>query len=179
MPRLPRLDLIGIPQHVVQRGNDRSPCFIGTADRQRAGRPGVQHESQRHAPRQRDDGKLLQLAQAGADAPRTLRRSRRRAQPSVRLHRVLQPAATAQRSRLPLARAVREDGGDLELICPINRGWLNVTPARLLPAHSSPRHPFGVISRITSACLLLTFLSIQILPGKKQKTSEVAKISRR
>jgi len=59
MPRLPRLDLIGIPQHVVQRGNDRSPCFIGTADRQRAGRPGVQHESQRHALRQRDDGKLL------------------------------------------------------------------------------------------------------------------------
>lgn len=27
MARLPRLDLPGIPQHVVQRGNDRQPCF--------------------------------------------------------------------------------------------------------------------------------------------------------
>ncbi len=35
MPRRPRLDLPGIPQHVVQRGNDRQPCFFADADRQR------------------------------------------------------------------------------------------------------------------------------------------------
>jgi len=28
MPRPPRLDLAGIPQHVVQRGVDRRPCFV-------------------------------------------------------------------------------------------------------------------------------------------------------
>jgi putative transposase len=28
MPRAPRLDLAGIPQHVVQRGVDRRPCFV-------------------------------------------------------------------------------------------------------------------------------------------------------
>jgi len=28
MARLPRLDLPGIPLHVVQRGNDRLPCFL-------------------------------------------------------------------------------------------------------------------------------------------------------
>jgi putative transposase len=33
MPRAPRLDLPGIPQHVVQRGNNRQPCFFRTADR--------------------------------------------------------------------------------------------------------------------------------------------------
>lgn len=32
MPRQPRLDLPGIPQHVVQRGNDRQPCFFQEAD---------------------------------------------------------------------------------------------------------------------------------------------------
>lgn len=32
MPRLPRLDLPGIPQHIVQRGNDRQPCFYQPAD---------------------------------------------------------------------------------------------------------------------------------------------------
>jgi len=32
MARLPRLDLPGIPQHVVQRGNDRQACFAATAD---------------------------------------------------------------------------------------------------------------------------------------------------
>ncbi|MCX7513440.1 transposase [Frateuria hangzhouensis] len=32
MPRQPRLDLPGIPQHVVQRGNDRQPCFFEEAD---------------------------------------------------------------------------------------------------------------------------------------------------
>jgi putative transposase len=31
MPRSPRLDLPGVAQHVVQRGNDRQPCFF-TAD---------------------------------------------------------------------------------------------------------------------------------------------------
>jgi len=35
MPRRPRLDLPGIPQHVVQRGNDRQPCFFTDADRLR------------------------------------------------------------------------------------------------------------------------------------------------
>jgi putative transposase len=28
MPRPPRLDLPGIPQHIVQRGVDRRPCFV-------------------------------------------------------------------------------------------------------------------------------------------------------
>ncbi len=32
MPRLPRLDLSEIPQHVVQRGNDRQPCFFTEVD---------------------------------------------------------------------------------------------------------------------------------------------------
>lgn len=32
MPRLPRLDIPGIPQHVVQRGNDRQPCFAADGD---------------------------------------------------------------------------------------------------------------------------------------------------
>lgn len=35
MARLPRLDLPGIPQHVVQRGNNRLPCFLDDVDRQR------------------------------------------------------------------------------------------------------------------------------------------------
>ncbi|MDQ3289394.1 MAG: transposase [Pseudomonadota bacterium] len=35
MPRQPRIDLPGIPQHVVQRGNDRRPCFFQTTDRVR------------------------------------------------------------------------------------------------------------------------------------------------
>jgi REP element-mobilizing transposase RayT len=35
MPRRPSLDLPGIPQHVVQRGNDRQPCFFADVDRQR------------------------------------------------------------------------------------------------------------------------------------------------
>ena len=33
MARLPRLDLPGIPQHVLQRGNNRLPCFLGDEDR--------------------------------------------------------------------------------------------------------------------------------------------------
>lgn len=32
MARLPRIDLPGIPQHVVQRGNDRQPCFAREDD---------------------------------------------------------------------------------------------------------------------------------------------------
>lgn len=35
MPRQPRLDLADVPQHVVQRGNDRQPCFFIDADRVR------------------------------------------------------------------------------------------------------------------------------------------------
>lgn len=33
MPRLPRIDIPGIPQHIVQRGNDRQPCFFTHLDR--------------------------------------------------------------------------------------------------------------------------------------------------
>lgn len=32
MPRRPRIDLPGVPQHVVQRGNDRQPCFFREDD---------------------------------------------------------------------------------------------------------------------------------------------------
>jgi putative transposase len=32
MARLPRIDLAGIPQHVIQRGNNRSVCFFAEAD---------------------------------------------------------------------------------------------------------------------------------------------------
>ena len=32
MARLPRLDLPGIPLHVVQRGNNRLPCFLDDGD---------------------------------------------------------------------------------------------------------------------------------------------------
>ncbi len=35
MARQPRLDLPGIPQHIVQRGNNRLPCFLDDNDRQR------------------------------------------------------------------------------------------------------------------------------------------------
>ena len=35
MPRQPRLDLPDIPQHVIQRGNDRQPCFFSESDRER------------------------------------------------------------------------------------------------------------------------------------------------
>ncbi len=34
MARLPRPDLAGIPQHIVQRGNNRLPCFLDDEDRQ-------------------------------------------------------------------------------------------------------------------------------------------------
>jgi putative transposase len=35
MARQPRLDLPSIPQHIVQRGNNRLPCFLDDDDRQR------------------------------------------------------------------------------------------------------------------------------------------------
>ena len=35
MPRQPRMDLPGVPQHIVQRGNDRQPTFFTDADRLR------------------------------------------------------------------------------------------------------------------------------------------------
>jgi REP element-mobilizing transposase RayT len=35
MPRQLRLDLAHVPQHVVQRGNDRQPCFFETGDFER------------------------------------------------------------------------------------------------------------------------------------------------
>nr|WP_244672038.1 transposase [Pseudoxanthomonas spadix] len=35
MARLPRIALPGIPQHVVQRGNNRLPCFLDDGDRLR------------------------------------------------------------------------------------------------------------------------------------------------
>ena len=35
MARQPRFDLPGIPQHIVQRGNNRLPCFLDHADRRR------------------------------------------------------------------------------------------------------------------------------------------------
>lgn len=35
MARQPRFDFAGIPQHVVQRGNNRLPCFLDDEDRQR------------------------------------------------------------------------------------------------------------------------------------------------
>ena len=33
MARPPRLELPGVPQHVIQRGNNRADCFFGNADR--------------------------------------------------------------------------------------------------------------------------------------------------
>ena len=35
MARLPRFELAGVPQHAVQRGNNRLPCFLDDEDRQR------------------------------------------------------------------------------------------------------------------------------------------------
>ena len=32
MPRKPRFNLIGVPQHVIQRGNNREPCFFTQSD---------------------------------------------------------------------------------------------------------------------------------------------------
>lgn len=33
MARLPRFDIPGLPQHIVQRGNNRLPCFLHDQDR--------------------------------------------------------------------------------------------------------------------------------------------------
>lgn len=53
MARLPRLDLPGIPQHIVQRGNDRQPCFADNADflryRQELGEAAFKHGCALHA----------------------------------------------------------------------------------------------------------------------------------
>ncbi len=35
MPRKPRFNLVGAPQHVIQRGNNRGPCFFSEQDYQR------------------------------------------------------------------------------------------------------------------------------------------------
>jgi putative transposase len=35
MPRKPGFNLVGIPQHVIQRGNNREPCFYSEQDYQR------------------------------------------------------------------------------------------------------------------------------------------------
>lgn len=35
MPRKPRFNLIGIPQHIIQRGNNREPCFYSEQDYRR------------------------------------------------------------------------------------------------------------------------------------------------
>ncbi len=32
MTRKPRFNLIGVPQHVIQRGNNRGPCFFAEDD---------------------------------------------------------------------------------------------------------------------------------------------------
>ncbi|HSN00473.1 MAG TPA: transposase [Rudaea sp.] len=33
MARLPRPDIAGVAQHIIQRGNDRMPCFLDDQDR--------------------------------------------------------------------------------------------------------------------------------------------------
>jgi putative transposase len=35
MARKPRFTIPGIPQHIIQRGNNREPCFFGVDDYQR------------------------------------------------------------------------------------------------------------------------------------------------
>ena len=32
MPRKPRFDVTDVPQHVIQRGNNRQPCFLSESD---------------------------------------------------------------------------------------------------------------------------------------------------
>ena len=53
MARLPRLDLPGIPQHVIQRGNDRQACFATDTDylhyRQELGEAAMKHGCSLHA----------------------------------------------------------------------------------------------------------------------------------
>ena len=53
MARLPRLDLPGIAQHIVQRGNDRQPCFADDGDylhyRQELSEAALKHRCALHA----------------------------------------------------------------------------------------------------------------------------------
>ena len=35
MPRKPRFNLTCLPQHIIQRGNNREPCFLAVEDYQR------------------------------------------------------------------------------------------------------------------------------------------------
>lgn len=53
MARLPRFDLPGVAQHLVQRGNDRQPCFADDADylhyRQVLGEAALRHDCAVHA----------------------------------------------------------------------------------------------------------------------------------
>lgn len=53
MARMPRIEFAGIPQHIVQRGNDRQPCFLTDADRHRYLRglqeAALDHECRIHA----------------------------------------------------------------------------------------------------------------------------------
>lgn len=35
MPRKPRFNLVGIPQHIIQRGNNREPCLYAEEDYRR------------------------------------------------------------------------------------------------------------------------------------------------
>lgn len=53
MARQPRLDLPGVPQHVVQRGVDRQPCFARDDDylqyRQELGEAALKHDCALHA----------------------------------------------------------------------------------------------------------------------------------
>lgn len=53
MARLPRLDLPGVVQHIIQRGNDRQACFADDADylhyRQELGEAALKHGCALHA----------------------------------------------------------------------------------------------------------------------------------
>ena len=53
MARIPRIDLPGIAQHIVQRGNDRQACFADDADylhyRQELGEAALKHDCALHA----------------------------------------------------------------------------------------------------------------------------------
>jgi len=53
MPRRPRSDLAGFPLHVIQRGNNRAPCFLSDPDRLAylgsLGRYALRHEVAVHA----------------------------------------------------------------------------------------------------------------------------------
>ena len=53
MARIPRIDVPGIAQHIVQRGNDRQACFADDADylhyRQELGEAALKHDCAVHA----------------------------------------------------------------------------------------------------------------------------------